>query len=219
VKKYLLMIIFLAAVHPVFPVWGAGPFDNLFVLYEQKEFSRLNEELNRIAPQYPEAQEIKFFKSLFLHDGQAAKDQYSAAFEKGSPAIKFLAAKKLMDYFYARGYYGKASEYQKYLAENEMPAITEDVKPDNYKPDLQRQSRSDDVYYIQIGAFGMRENAKQRCDMLATQHITAEIVIKKSGSKNLFCVWIKGYPTFDETIRYANTIKSKYDLDFRILKK
>ena len=118
-----------------------------------------------------------------------------------------------MDYYYANGYYETASKYQKYLvdSENVTNNKTEYVKQKPVSPT--------EKLYIQVGAFGLKENASQLQNMLKTQNIKAVIIEKKINSKQLYLVWIEGKSNFEDTLKEANLLREKYDLDYRIIKK
>lgn len=195
-------------------------FDILYKLYAQNDFRQLRQNVEELNQKYPDSIEIRFFKALFISDGETAKGHYLFTFEQGKDRIKLLAAKKLMDYYYARGYYVNASKYQKYLVENEQRGESNDIITNKSLEKLVPSTgKKAEQYFIQVGAFGYRDNAQQLSDMLATQNIETNITLRQIQDKKLFCVWIKGKRNFEETLNYANRIKVKYDLEFRIIKK
>ena len=127
-----------------------------------------------------------------------------------------------MDYYYAKGYYVNASKFQEYLVDEGNGAdvanpiqVQQPEIPEN-KP--VQPSIESEKYYIQVGAFSLEENASQLVKMLATQNIKARVVERKIDKRNLFCVWLEGKEDFKKTYDYANIIKEKYDLKFRIIK-
>ncbi|MFC2089110.1 SPOR domain-containing protein, partial [Calditrichota bacterium] len=110
------------------------------------------------------------------------------------------------DYYYAKGYYITASKYQKYLVEKSSDS--------NIKTTAEIEQ---DKYIIQLGAFGLKENAEQLKTMLETQNLYPRIVERNINGKLLYCVWMDGKTNFSQTLRYAETIKQKYQLQYRII--
>ena len=74
-------------------------------------------------------------------------------------------------------------------------------------------------FFIQVGAFGLHENAEQQRIFLATQDIHSSVVERVVNDKTLFCVWIDGKTDLDKTLAYANRIKQKFDLNYQIMTK
>ena len=114
-----------------------------------------------------------------------------------------------MDYYYAKGYYVNASKYQKYLVENSLQE----------KSEIKTAPETNTVeYYVQAGAFSLRENAEQRVKFLKIQNINSKVVERVVNNSKLYCVWIPGRKTVEATLEFANEIKQKYSLDFQIMK-
>ena len=186
--------------------------ENLYNLYKQNQLQILEESVKKKPPAADGDYELLFFQTLFVKDGEQAEQKYLSVFEYGSPRLKLLAAKKLMAYFYAAGYYVTSEKYQKYLVEHEIPEATEP------QPPVARET-APPKYYIQVGAFGLAENAKQRVSFLKTQDVKSQLVERNVNGKTLYCVWIEGKTDLDKSLEYANKIKQKYDLEFQIMKK
>jgi len=189
--------------------------------YMNHEYDELRQRLAQINAGQKSDPEYLFYRAVFNKNGEEAKEIFQDVFDNGEGRVKALAARKLMDYYYAKGYYLNASKYQKYLIED-RPAVTVDVQETSETVEPERkpvqEERNSGIYYIQVGAFSLEENAEQLIRMLATQNITAKLVERKVNQKKLFCVWLEGKTDFKETFDYANVIKEKYDLKFRIIK-
>ena len=56
--------------------------------------------------------------------------------------------------------------------------------------DMEESPEDTDKFYIQVGAFGLQENAQQMQEMLKTQKIDSKIITREVRSKALYCVWI-----------------------------
>ncbi len=192
-------------------LFAQGKLDIWTDTYARKDFARIKDMLSGGEDAFLKPSDALFFKSLFISNGEVAQKNYQTVFDSGSKILKPLAAQKLMEYFYAAGYYVTATKYQKYIVENQntvkKTSVTENKPVANSK------------YFIQVGAFGLRDNAKQQVTFLDTQNIKAAVVKRDVNGKQLFCVWIEGKTDLDSTLQIANRIKQQYDLEFQIMKK
>jgi hypothetical protein len=195
-----------------FTLSGAIAADALIELYEAHNYEALKKAIDSYSTN--NSYEIMFFRAVFNENGEEAKAAYEKVFSNTNGKLKRYSAKKLMDYYYANGYYDTAKKYQKYLVESETQTTE---KNNSSKPVTSVVTQ--EKLYIQVGAFGLKENAAQLQNMLKTQNIKASIIEKKINGKNLFLVWIKGKSDFESTLNQANSLREKYDLDYRIIKK
>lgn len=209
------LYIFLLIVS-VFCSWGfTQSINDLFLLYEQKDYISLKESFEKAKGHLTKAEQL-FFSTIFIKDGEEAYANYKELFNKADGRIKYLAAERLKDYYYAKGYYSTASDYERYLAENrsmfentvsaEQPLSEEPAVADVEK------------LYIQVGAFGLEDNANQMRTMLETQKIDSKIVKRIVNAQTLFCVWVIGKNNFQQTLELADELKQKYHLDYKIIK-
>ena len=205
IHAFLLIVLLLSA----FGDGYAQQRSDFYKLYEQNRLPALHEALKNVAPADADDYELLFFQTLFVKDGEQAEQKYITVFEHGSPRLKLMAANRLMQYFYAAGYYVTSEKYQKYIVEHEIPETHTVVKQKTAPPQ----------YFIQVGAFGLAANAKQRVSFLKTQDIKSQMVERVVNGKTLYCVWIAGKKDLDKSLEYANKIKKKYDLEFQIMKK
>ena len=182
-------------------------YAQLYAYYEQQRYSDLRLFVDKEKRTAKNNYDLKFFKALFIRDGEKAAELYGDIYKKASGKAKFYAAKKLMNYYYAKGYYVRASEYEKYLVEHQI------------RQEEPTSDSDENIYFIQVGAFSLRENAMQQVGFLAVQNIKAKIVQVSVKGKNLFCVWIPGDVNLDKTLQLANQIKKKYALEYQIKKK
>jgi hypothetical protein len=188
--------------------------NTIYELYQNKEFKKLKEKLNSIKANLPKAEQL-FFETLFINDAEQAYTIYKDLFNKYDGKVKYYAADRLKDYYYAKGYYSTASDYERYLVENR--ALIENSSNEIIH-DAEESPVDTDKFYIQVGAFGLHENAEQMQEMLKTQKIDSKIITREVKSKTLYCVWIPGKEEFSETLNYANELKQMYHLDFNIIK-
>jgi sporulation related protein len=182
---------------------------NLFTLYENQDFEELKSEIDKLDDMHRNSAEIEFLNSVFLENGEDALKIYLKLFDNSYGDLKSIVSKKLSDYYYAKGYYLTASKYQKYLVEST------DTKPPKQKNVTIKTEQK--KYIIQLGAFGLKENAVQLLKMLQTQNLYSRIENRNINGKSLHCVWLDGKKGFSETLEFAEKIKEKYHLQYRIL--
>jgi len=188
--------------------------NQLFQLYQEKNFERLKEKYEKVKADLSKAEKI-FFDAIFTKNAELAFRTYKDLFQNTSGKLKYYSGERLKDYYYARGYYSTASDYEKYLADNHI-LIEESstLERDNYQAEIvDRES-----LYIQVGAFGLKENASQMTEMLNTQKIESKIKIRHINNTDLYCVWVLGKKDFKQTLKLADELKQKYHLDYKIIK-
>ena len=211
--KFLLFCLTLLTVSNSF----AQHSDELFKMYQEKNIEQL---IKMIAVNKSElsSAEQSFYNTLFIKDAEKAFTIYEDLFKKTDGRIKYLCAERLKDYYYAQGYYSTASDYEKYLFENRnlIENIDSEIIPEN---NALQNNIDEEKLYIQVGAFGLQDNAKQMKSMLDTQKIEAQIVTRKVNNNSLFCVWVTGDNDFNSTLKFAEELKEKYHLDYKIIKK
>ena len=181
----------------------------LFTLYENQKLEELKVELDEVDNKISQTPEIKFLNTVYLENGEDALTIYLQLFENSFGDLKSAIAKKLSDYYYAKGYYLTASKYQKYLVES---TNTKSTIKNNISAPVENKK-----YIIQLGAFGLKENAYQLQEMLQTQNLYTRIEDRDINGKVLHCVWLDGKNGFSETLEFAENIKEKYHLQYRIL--
>ena len=70
---------------------------------------------------------------------------------------------------------------------------------------------------IQVGAFGVMQNADDLVQFLKKKTVKANVVKRSIGGVELYCVWIPGKDNYDATEDIARDIKRKYQLSYRII--
>ena len=208
--NFFLIIVFIFLLN--LPVLAQSFVNRLVDLYSAKNLNDIEEIVATLKNEAPTNYDILFFRTLFLTDGEKAEQQYQQVFDKASHRIKYFAAQKLMDYYYSVGYYVTSTKYQKYLVEHS----SDNIKVASVKESAPVTKKQ---FFIQVGAFGLHENAEQQRIFLATQDIHSSVVERVVNDKTLFCVWIDGKTDLDKTLTYANRIKQKFDLNYQIMTK
>jgi len=194
--------------------WGQVQPEQLYQAYKEKDFTRLQSLLEQLKTSQKKTPEIRFYQALFKENADSAVEVYNTVFNRGDDRIKLLAAEKLYEYYYAKGFYVTAEKYQKYMAEHRQDDGF--VKTET---DAQNPLSMEKVFYIQVGAFGIKENAQQRRMFLKTQDVQSILVERNVDGRILYCVWVKGKADIEKTLELANRLKSKFDLEYQIMKK
>ncbi len=190
----------------------------LLEAYLDKDFKLLAtlQEQERI---FTSDDESSFYRALFERDGDEAVKTYKKLYRESTQLyLKYLAADRLQDYYYARGYYTTAAEYKQYVADHIRDI---EIRRSEKRPVLQEETVSQEdaeKYYIQVGAFGIEDNARQMVEMLQTQNYAAHIKIRHVTKKKLFCVWVEGDVDFKSTLKLADQLKQKYHLKYKLIK-
>lgn len=215
--KYFIYILIITA---LLVSSGRGQsFNKLLKYYQEHNIEAFRSEAQKIDREALEqAPDLEFFYTLLNENGEEALSEYERLYKSGSPRVRYLAAEKLMEYHYARGYYITASEYEKYLIKHEKIILNDGEEKEIIRTNPTENKRNDMEYFIQVGAFSHRDNARQLSEMLKTQNVNCTIVLRTINERQLFCVWIEGKATLDQTMEYANRIRERYDLNFRIIK-
>lgn len=211
-KAYIRILLFLL---PLFFTQAYTQAANdIYQLYQDRDYSALKEKLKTAKANLPKAEQL-FFETLFMEDAEKAYEKYKELFDKNDGKVKYFAAERLKEYYYAKGYYSTASDYERYLVENRDLVESKSLE---IVQEAEESPIDTDKFYIQVGAFALQENAQQMQEMLKTQKINSKIITRVVQSNKLYCVWIPGMDQFNDTLKYANELKQMYHLDFNIIK-
>jgi len=194
----------------------AQNFSELYLLYQNKDIAVLKQKLESVTGQYPDNKEIIFFNALFLENGEEAFKIYEHLYPEVSGNLKRVVGEKLAQYYYARGFYVRAAEYEndQITIESSSPAAVHSASP-QVKSDRTGDKKAN--FVIQLGAFGQEDNARQLQKTLQAQNITSRLVTRMVNGRNLFCIWIEGTNSLEETLQIAENLKNRFKLNYRIL--
>jgi hypothetical protein len=198
----------------------AQGYEDLYLLYSNHRIEQLASRLKEYEKRSPSEPEIQFFKAVLMEDGDAAMAVYQDLFGKSSGRLKSLIAAKISAYYFAQGYYVKADEYNR-LAATKFPLKAQEnlISSDNKEKDSAAKEASDKpVYIIQVGAFGVEQNADDLSAVLKRRKVNARVVKRLVGDNDLFCVWIDGAEDYAATKQIAEEVREKFKLSYRILK-
>jgi hypothetical protein len=179
--KYLIFL-------PIILIGFAQNTDLLFQLYNERNMDGLKKQL----PNFSDSVEKSFFNALFISDADSCVEIYKQVYLQGSAKLKPLAAQKLYEYYYARGFYVTAQRY------------------------INTEAPSD--FEIQLGAFISEDNAKELQQKLSAGGVETYIAAKEIGQKIFFCVRMPGKEDLQSTEKFADQIGKKFNLKYRIIK-
>jgi hypothetical protein len=193
---------------------SAQQFSHLYELYAEKKLSLLEDEVKKLNNNSDREIDLIFFHALFIEDGDQAIKIYEQLINRAAGLLKKYTAKKISEYYYARGFYVKAAQYENIYKKINISNNQTLKKSENGKTD----SLPSDNLVIQVGAFGSLENASKLKNMLAAKEIKVRVVKRIVQNKNLYCVWIDGKNNFEETREYAELLKRNFRLTYSILR-
>jgi len=190
---------------------------DLFSLYQEKNFELLKKQYKISKNSLSKAEQL-FLETVFQENAQVSYKVYKNLFENGSGQIKYFSGERLKDYYYAKGYYSTSSDCEKYLVENRFLIEEKEISSLDNQITNNVQPPDTEELFIQVGAFGLKENANQMREMLSTQKVHSKIITRVVRAKKLYCVWVIGKKSFKNTLKLANELKEKYHLDYKIIK-
>jgi hypothetical protein len=210
--KYNILVFFYYLVLTNTVVALGQPVTELYELYTNKEMVQLYEKAYQLSQKYPDNLEIRFFKTLFIENAEEAIKIYEELYHKSQGRFKKVIASKISDYYYAKGFYVKAADYQVVAVEQ----MNQSHKPVKQASAISKKADSDLV--IQVGAFKFKENAQYLQNVLRSNRVPSRVVAREIGQNTLYCVWIDGKSNFEETREIAENINKKFNLKYRIFK-
>lgn len=215
--KSLLFILFLFFIF-INSIVSAQKHQDLFTFYENRQIDLLKTRVQQLKDVNQNDPEVLFFSAVLSDNGENAFGIYERLFKDSKGSLKNLAAEKLAEYYFARGFYVKSSEY-KNIAKTYIPVKTTDDRKSGDN-NIKRKSKQEgtSIYKIQVGAFGVRENANELASFLKSKKIDVSVVTREIDGKDLFCVWVAGESSLERTEDFAEDIKKKYRLSYRIIK-
>ena len=78
-------------------------------------------------------------------------------------------------------------------------------------------SRRNEEYTIQIGAFGSKKNAERQRDVFKGRGFKVSLGKKKVADKQLHLVWVGSYSSYDDALAEARVLKAKFGVNYGIV--
>lgn len=215
--RLLVLILFLSSFLNI-SILFSQKHQDLFTYYKNRQIDKLEIRVQQLGNADQNDPELLFFRTVLSDNGDNAFNVYERLFKQSSGSIKNLSAQKLAEYYFARGFYVKSSEY-KNIAKTYIPIkTTEEPKAGDNTREIKTEPPSASIYKIQVGAFGVRENANDLAEFLKGKRIEVSVVSRIVDGTNLYCVWVEGGSNLDRTEDIAEELKKNYRLSYRIVK-
>jgi len=191
---------------------------DLFEYYGNRQVDKLKNRIQQLGNTSQNDSEILFFRTVLTDNGDNAFSVYDRLFKQSHGPLRNLIAGKLAEYYYARGFYVKSSEFEN-IAKAYIPVKTTDETKSGDNIEESKTERSTaSIYKIQVGAFGIIDNANDLANFLEGKKLEVTVVSRNVSGKILYCVWVEGGSNFNSTEEIAEEIKKKYQLSYRIVK-
>jgi hypothetical protein len=215
--RSLVFILFLSSLLHI-SIVSAQKHQDLFTYYTNRQIDQLETRIQQLGNTNQNDPEVLFFRTVLSDNGDNAFNIYERLFKQSKGPLKNLAAQKLAEYYFARGFYVKSSEY-KNIAKTYIPLkTTEKPKSGDNTREIKTEPRDASIYKIQVGAFGVRNNANDLAEYLKSKKIEVSVVSREIDGKDLYCVWVEGGSNLDSTEEIAEEIKKNFRLSYRIVK-
>jgi hypothetical protein len=215
--RLLVFILFLSSLLHI-SIVSAQKYPDLYTYYTNRNIDKLETRIQQLENTTQNDPEVLFFRTVLSDNGDSAFNIYDRLFKQSKGSLKNLAAQKLAEYYFARGFYVKSSEY-KNIAKTYIPLKTiEEPKSGDNTSEIKTEPLGASIYKIQVGAFGVRENANDLAEYLKGKKVEVSVVSREINGKDLYCVWVEGGSNLDSTEKIAEEIKKNFRLSYRIVK-
>ena len=199
-------------------VVSAQKHQELFDYYATKQIDKLTSRVKQLDNSTQNDPEVLFFTTVLNDNGDNAFTIYERLFIQSHGLLKNFAAEKLAEYYYALGFYVKSAEYRKFVKTYIPVKTIEVVKSGDNTKESKTEHSTNSIYKIQVGAFGVVENANDLARFLKGEKLEVSVVNRNVSGSILYCVWVEGGVDFEKTEYIAEGIKKKYQLSYRIVK-
>lgn len=155
--------------------------------------------------------EKKFLEAVLSSSGDFAVPIYEEISENyPNTPFGWESLRRLYEYYYATGLYGKASEIGEKL--NRRPQ-------NDFKPIAAIESKPEDTpYWVQVGAFSDRKNAERLGGELSKNGFKYKIMEKRTQGKLLNIVRAGGYSDINEAKAALEIISEKMKITGKMVK-
>ena len=112
-KIILSKIVFVSSIITI----HAQEVDILYKFHYNHQIDELRSTVYELQSKYPDNLDIQYFSALFIENGDDAIKVYENLLQKAQGNLRKNIAKKIAEYYYAKGYYLSANRYQKIVLE------------------------------------------------------------------------------------------------------
>jgi tetratricopeptide (TPR) repeat protein len=216
-------------------------------LVHNGKIDQVRSEIASLRQQYPNDPGVAYIDAYVTEDGSLAAKKYQSVVDT-YPNSSWAddALYRVYQYYYAVGLYKtadtkleqlnrqypnslyakKESTAPQRLAETPVPAQTP-ADPETASPSQQPESadapvvqQSGGPYAVQVGVYSLEPTAIQQSNIM-TQTVgrQASVFSKQSGGRTVFAVAFEGFETDRAARQFGSELKSKFNLDWFIVKR
>ncbi|MBL7074972.1 SPOR domain-containing protein [candidate division KSB1 bacterium] len=189
-------------------------------LYEKGELDQLEKRVPDLVVRYPDNPDVIYFKALFTRDGEEALRLFKRVHQL-YPKSRFAseALYRVYQYYFARGYYKKATEIWATIEDN-YPSLAnrkgdEKVQGGGVEP---RAQPSLPRYTVQIGAFADRKNA-ERLQIKFKENYTTTIAEKTVDNRTFYLVWVGRFQDRESALQFGQKMKKTHGIPFQVVER
>jgi hypothetical protein len=152
---------------------------------------------------------LKFLQTLFVRDGESAFRVYkSIVINTEDNELRYQAAQKLYEYYYARGFYVTADNIRKQMGADNLQVVKSTGGSGPELPPLK--------YVLQVGAFSDKENARKLIRRFSGLDVTIMLKTKTISGRELHLVWIGPFNSRTNAERLAEKVRNDFQIEPKI---
>lgn len=203
--KFILFVLLGAST----PLLADLDINTLWSAYVKGDANKVISVRSEILAERSSDMRLAFFKTLFEPNAEVAFSAYQKIISSTSDGeLRFQAAKKIYEYYYARGFYITADEIEsRFGLDKEVVYHAKDNNALELPP-LQ--------FVIQLGAFSDRLNADKMIKRISRLDKTILIKTKVVAGQKLHLVWVGPFNDRSSAEEWAELIEDKYKIHSRI---
>jgi hypothetical protein len=184
------------------PLYGQN-YTNLWQQYLKSDYAAISRQAETIRSSQSTTALALFFRGLTEPNGEKAVAFYEQSLDKAKDGrLRFQAAKKIYEYYYARGYYLTADDYKKRMGLDKEIVQTNSPEKSFETPPIR--------FVVQVGAFSSRKNAEKMINRFTGLEATIMIKKKEIGDQQLHLVWIGPFTEKGSAENLQEQIAAKY---------
>lgn len=203
--KYLLtLLLFLPLI-----IQAETNSNKLWSAYVNGDINTVIESRKNIMSFRDKSHQTAFLKAIFIKDGDRALSVYQNIVSNAKDGeLRYHAAKKIYEYYYARGFYITADDLKKRMGFDKIDIVSVKGNPNLELPPIK--------YVIQIGAFSDKKNAEKMIKRISNLKATIMIKTKNISGRELHLVWVGPFTERQKAEDLAVSIKENYQIQPRI---
>jgi hypothetical protein len=210
----LWAILLMVLVLPIFAKEassGVVSEDQLMRLWDNAKTDSLLLVFRPFVASHPSDAVTLFIQAALEKDGRKAAGGYHDVVAEGgdSPAVP-RAMLRLEQYYHSTGDLQEAYQWEQRL-KMDYPYF----QPPQYQPEMERES--DYPFTLQLGAFGVLENAQKFSQQVEEYGLSSQIRQKIVNGRELYLVWAGQFGSETEAEKVGQRLHREKKLNYRII--